>query len=130
MSLSQEMSCWISKSLIYKMTTYFKRWKIHEHCSNSFFCPMDKKMIPSDVKWCIGKCLGVCIIFFKTTKWCLIFCFIIQLLIFWDTLNYFHFYTRTALLSSGLNVWTNDSALFLFCNNYFNNCLSNSQNAN
>ena len=51
------------------MTSYLKRWKIHENWGNPFFCPMYKKMISPHVEWCNGKCQGLCIISLNTSKW-------------------------------------------------------------
>ena len=51
----------------------FKRWKMHENWGKSFFWPMDKKMSSPHIEWCIGKSLGLCTIFFKTSKWYLKF---------------------------------------------------------
>jgi len=47
------------------MTTYLKRWKMHENWGQSFFCPTYKKMISPYIEWCIGKYPGVCTIFLK-----------------------------------------------------------------
>jgi len=40
---------------------------MHENCCESFFCPMDKKLISPHIEWCIGKCPGLCTIFFETS---------------------------------------------------------------
>jgi len=34
---------------------------------------MDKKMISPHIEWCVGKCPGLCIIFFITSTWYLKF---------------------------------------------------------
>ena len=55
------------------MTTYLKWWEIHENWGKPFFCPMDKNMTSSHIDWCIGKWLGLCKIFFRTSTWYLKF---------------------------------------------------------
>ena len=50
-----------------------KNVKMPENCGKELFCLMDKKMISPLIEWCIGKCLNVCTIFFKTSKYYLKF---------------------------------------------------------
>ena len=46
--------------LKYNATIFFQ----DENLGRSFFCPMDKKMIFPHIEWFIGKCPGLCTIFF------------------------------------------------------------------
>jgi len=55
---------------------------------NSLFCPMDKKMISPYIKWCIGNCPGLCILFFKTSPWYLkLIIYHTVIMNFWVTLD-------------------------------------------
>jgi len=56
MSHSEKMWCWMPDSYTI-MTTYLKRWTMHENWDKSFFCPMDKKMISPHIEWCFEKIL-------------------------------------------------------------------------
>jgi len=38
---------------------------MHENWGNSFFCPLDKKMISPHIEWCIGKGPVIVHTFFK-----------------------------------------------------------------
>ena len=59
---------------------------MHENCGNSFFCPMDKKMIPPHIELSIAKYPSLCTIFFKTSTWYLKFMlYHAAAKIFWDT---------------------------------------------
>ena len=42
---------------------------MHKNSDESFFCPIDKIMISPHIEWCIGKCPGLCTVFFKTITW-------------------------------------------------------------
>jgi len=64
---------------------------MHENWGNPFFCLMDKKMISPLIEWRIGKCLSLCTIFFKTSKYNLkvMLFHAVVLFYFWDNINYF-----------------------------------------
>ena len=49
------------------MSTYHT-CKMHWNSGKPIFCPKDKKGISPPFEWCIGKCPGLCTIFFKSSK--------------------------------------------------------------
>jgi len=52
----------------------------------SFFYLIDKKIISPHIERCIGKCPGLCTIFFKTSTWLQMFT--CTYLVFWDTISF------------------------------------------
>jgi len=97
MSLSEERWCWMSDSLNI-MTIYFKRSNMHTNWGKFFFCPMDKKMIPPNIEWCIWRSPGLCTIFLKTSTVYLKFMLyhaVVKILL--DNLKFFHLYAQTVL---------------------------------
>jgi len=64
---------------------------MHEIRGKSFFFPMDKKMFSPYIKWCIGKCPGLCTTFSKLAHSTLSLCFITQLFRFVGILQMFLF---------------------------------------
>jgi len=65
---------------------------------------MDKKKIYPHIEWCIGKCPGLCTIFFKTFTWYLksmLYHAVIYIVL--DTLDFFYFYAQTVLRGLKIN---------------------------
>jgi len=86
------------------MTTYLKKWKMHENWGKSFFCPMDKKMISPNIEWFIGIFPQLCTIFVKTSTIYLKLCLITQLFILLGNFGFFSIFMPN-LCSGGFNLY-------------------------
>ena len=68
---------------------------------NPFFCPLDKKMTSPRIEWCIGKCPGLCTLFFKTSTWYLmVYALSRSYLDVWDTLKTIPFLCQNCALGA------------------------------